>query len=137
MDLPFTQSEFFDVFTRYHLAVGIVPAIASGLALIVLLDTVGNFGATSRLANFIIGSLWIWMGGVYHFRFFSSINPAAWLFGSLFILQALFFLWEGVVRQRIRFSPGINGSASAWAGSLRSISGGSVTNESPAVAASE
>jgi hypothetical protein len=118
MDLPFTQSEFFAVFTRYHLTVGVIPAIAAGVALIILLDAVGNIGQTSRLSNFLLASLWIWMGGVYHFVFFSRINPAAWFFGALFILQGIFFLREGVLHQQIRFSPGINGPASSWVGSL-------------------
>lgn len=43
------------------------------------------------------------MGIGYHWAFFSSVNPAAYLFGGLFLVAALIFLVEGVARNRISF----------------------------------
>jgi len=71
-----------------------------------------------RNANAIIGMilsfLWLWMGVVYHILFFSSINPAAYLFGTLFIVQGILFLWFMVIKRKLNFSlqlklPGIVG----------------------------
>lgn len=39
----------------------------------------------------------------YHWVFFTSINPAAWVFGAFFVAQSLVFLGTGVVRTRLRF----------------------------------
>jgi Family of unknown function (DUF6064) len=46
---------------------------------------------------------WLWSGVAYHLLYFTRINPAAPLFGGLFILQGLLFLWFGVVRARLHF----------------------------------
>jgi hypothetical protein len=35
--------------------------------------------------------LWLWMGAVFHIGFFTDINPAAFLFGALFVLQGILF----------------------------------------------
>ncbi|WP_394339066.1 DUF6064 family protein [Methanosarcina sp. UBA289] len=31
--------------------------------------------------------IWLWMGIVYHWSFFASINPVAHIFGVLFVLR--------------------------------------------------
>jgi hypothetical protein len=35
---------------------------------------------------------WAWNGIAYHWMFFSAINQAAYLFGGMFVLQALLFI---------------------------------------------
>jgi len=51
----------------------------------------------------------------YHWAFFSAINDAAYVFGALFLLAALVFLIEGVVRDRMDFEilPGLRGWVAA------------------------
>jgi hypothetical protein len=41
---------------------------------------------------------------VYHVGFFTRINPAAWLFAGVFLVQAALFFWLGVVRQQLSFT---------------------------------
>ena len=36
---------------------------------------------------------------VYHALFFTRINPAAWLFAGLFLVQAVLFLWAATQRR--------------------------------------
>ena len=43
------------------------------------------------------------MGVAYHFLFFSKINQAAWLFGAIFILQSLIFIYAGVIIGELSF----------------------------------
>ena len=58
---------------------------------------------------------WAWAALVYHATFFSSINPAAWLFAGLFLTQSALFAWFGVVRERLRFSStGSRRHIAAW-----------------------
>jgi hypothetical protein len=38
---------------------------------------------------FILAAFWLWMGTVYHIGYFSVINKAAYLFGSLFIFESI------------------------------------------------
>jgi len=55
------------------------------------------------------------MGAGYHLQWFSSINPAAYLFGIVFIVQSLLFLHAGVLKNRLQFSgPGHVNSLIGW-----------------------
>jgi hypothetical protein len=47
----------------------------------------------TRIPLLLLSVLWLWMGIVYHFVFFRSINPAAALFGALFVIQAALLMW--------------------------------------------
>jgi hypothetical protein len=40
--------------------------------------------------------LWLWGGLVYHAGYFTRINPVAWGFSSLFVVQGLLLFWYGV-----------------------------------------
>jgi hypothetical protein len=43
---------------------------------------------------------------VYHALFFTDINPAAWLFAGVFLLEAYAFVWFGMVRRTLVFQWG-------------------------------
>ncbi len=47
---------------------------------------------------------WSWAGVAYHWAYFRSINPAAALFGGLFVLEGALLAWFGVLRPRLRFT---------------------------------
>ena len=47
-----------------------------------------------------------WAAIAYHAALFSRINPAAWLFAVLFLVEAGLLLWFGVARRRLQFSHG-------------------------------
>lgn len=102
--MPFTTEQFFYVFEQYN------SAVFPFQLLIFILGIVGLFLLHSRLPgkNKFIGSylgiLWIWVGTIYHFIFFAEINPAAYLFGGVFILQGLLILRETFRKNRIRYS---------------------------------
>ena len=104
MQLPFSREEFFDLFAAYNGALW--PAAgalwaASALAALWLV--------TSRRdrARWIAGLLavhWAWAAVAYHLVFFTRINPAAWLFAAMFLLQAVLFFRSGVVRGNLSFA---------------------------------
>jgi hypothetical protein len=103
MRLPFTTDQFLDVFARYNGAVWptqLVIYLFGGLCIVLALRHAIH---SSRIISLILSLLWLWMGVVYHFLFFSQINQAAWLFGSLFILQSLVFIYLGVITQKLSF----------------------------------
>jgi hypothetical protein len=54
------------------------------------------------------------MGAVYHIGFFAAINPAAWLFGALFLLEALILAGTGAIRGGLGFRR--RGGARGWTG---------------------
>ena len=95
---PFTAAEFFAVFRAYNLAVwpAQIVLIAGAVAAVGLAQARTRPGRSA--AGFLLAAMWLWMGAVYHLMFFASINPAAYVFGALFILQGGLFAhaaWRG------------------------------------------
>jgi hypothetical protein len=103
MRLPFTVDQFFEVFGRYNLAIWPAQIIAYVLGLGAVILALARIPLRDRLISAILGLFWLWMGVVYHILFFSPINPAARLFGILFVLQGILFLAFGVFTDRLRF----------------------------------
>lgn len=102
---PFSEAEFFQVVAAYN--AGIWPTQLV-LAFLALLGVVLAFRATvveDRAVTTFLGLLWVWMGVGYHWTYFTGINPAAWLFGALFVVQGLAFLYLAVRVEPLRYLP--------------------------------
>ena len=114
MDLPFTAEQFFGVFARYNVAVWPAQVVLTLLALaaVALVGRARSWGGRAIAA--ILAVLWAWTGLAYHVAFFSAVNPAAWGFGAVFVLGALWFAWVGVVRGAVQF--GVRGGVRAATG---------------------
>jgi len=88
MPLPFSRDAFFNVFSQYHSSTWPATWIWYAAAVI----AIGNFAASSsprpRVLLLFCGSIWLWMGLVYHWWFFSAINNAANIFAIAFVIQA-------------------------------------------------
>lgn len=102
--IPFTMEHFLEVFARYNVAVWPAQGVLYAIALCAIglaLQRTRNF---SRNINCLLSVLWLWSGIVYHLIHFSRINPAAYLFGMLFIFQSFLFIYAGVLKGKISFS---------------------------------
>lgn len=111
MRLPFTKEQFFDLFVAYNEALW--PAvvalwIASTVIIAVRLSARHQH---DRWVGALLVGHWAWSALAYHLAFFTRINPAAWLFAALFLIQAVLFFRVGVVQRRLSFAPWGN----AWA----------------------
>ena len=102
MSLPFTPEQFLGVFAEYNDALW--PAVfALWLACLgVLVAAWWKPTDYGRAVTYLLVALWGWNALAYHVWFFTRINPAAWLFGAAFVLQAVFFLRVGA-RTRIEY----------------------------------
>lgn len=94
MKLPFSVEAFFGVFESYNLSVW--PAQVLLFLIAVTCLVLLRISKKMQSIFFLLALLWLWMGGVYHFVFFSPINPAAKVFGTVFIIQALIFVYLAV-----------------------------------------
>ena len=103
MDLPFTVEQFTTVFERYNLAVWPAQILLGALGLIAVVLAARPRPHFGRIVSLILGFFWIWMGLVYHLRFFAAINPAAHGFAALFALQGTAFLIVGTARGDLSF----------------------------------
>lgn len=94
--LPFTRDEFMAVFARYHTATW--PAVMVWFSLaILLLAYIYRHAAERQGAGVLllyVGLLWSWTGAAYMWGYFATINPAANIFGLVFIIQGLWLLYE-------------------------------------------
>lgn len=104
MRLPFTESEFLDVFAAYNGALW-PAALAWWLLSLVALAAVLRGRARGPAVPTLMAGLWAWSGVAYHFGFFTRINPAARVFGALFLVQAALVIWVGR-REPPRLVPG-------------------------------
>jgi hypothetical protein len=110
MRLPFSKEDFFDVFAAYNSAswpAVVALWVASVLASVSLLSSRRSH---DRWISGLLAVHWAWSAVAYHVAFFTRINPAAWLFAATFLLQALLFLWSGVIRGRLSFM----GARTTW-----------------------
>ncbi len=101
MKTPFTAEQFIEVFRNYNLAVWPSQIILYLLAIVAIVLVFVRTGKKVMIISGILAFLWFWMGTMYHFLFFTTINKAAWIFGGIYIIQALLFTWYGLRNMRI------------------------------------
>ncbi len=111
MQLPFTREQFFDLFVAYNAAVWPVLAALWIASLAVSVLLLSSRRSLDRWISALLAVHWVWSGVAYHALFFTRINPAAWLFAALFVIQAVLFFRVGVVEGRLSFARG----STAWA----------------------
>jgi len=114
MQLPFTQSEFFDVFVRYNTAVWPLQVAFNAAALLAVIGILARRPSAPRWTLGVLALLWLWIGIVYHGIFFRPINPAAVGFAGLFVVQAMLLAWAARAPGEIAISlswRGVVGSA--------------------------
>ena len=99
--LPFGAEQFFGVFAEYNRAIWPVQIVAyafGGVAVAMAL-----LSRLHRLVAAALAAMWLWTGIGYHWIFFAVINPVAFGFGALFVLQAALLIWIGTVRGELAF----------------------------------
>lgn len=102
--MPFTAEQFLNVFKNYNTAVFPAQIIFIILACSTITLLFYDKSSFHRIICAVLSFFWLWIGVVYHIIFFTSINKAAYGFGILFIIQALLFLFYGVIKEEIQFN---------------------------------
>jgi hypothetical protein len=90
--LPFTHEQFIFVFTVYNGAIWPLQPIVHGVGFAMLALLLGRARWRGTANAVVLASMWIWTGLVYQIGFFSRINPAAFAFGALFVLEGALLL---------------------------------------------
>lgn len=105
MKIPFTRQEFLGVFEHYNQAVWPAQFVLMLFGVLAVIITLKKFSLSVRASFLVLSLLWLWMGLGYHLVFFSTINPAAVVFGGFFILQAIAFFYFGVLYPAVSTDP--------------------------------
>lgn len=112
--LPFTREQFIGIFAHYNAALWPVQWLAYALGLAMIVSVLLRARWAHRAVGAGLAAMWLWTGVAYHGLFFSSINPAAFAFAALFVLQAAVLVHTAVLGGRLSFAP--SNSPSAWLG---------------------
>ncbi|NGP75064.1 hypothetical protein G3570_00350 [Balneolaceae bacterium YR4-1] len=102
--LPFTVDQFLQVFAEYNRSIWPAQPVAYALGGMAVWLMVSDKQKANRWINLILGVFWLWMGWIYHITFFTEINTAAYVFGSLFLLQGVVFLMLVWLKDRVVYS---------------------------------
>jgi hypothetical protein len=103
--VPFSIAQFLDVISRYNQAVWPVQVFAYILGVAAVVLAFVRTRSAGRAISAVLGLMWLFMGLVFNFGFFVSINPAAWLFGSVYVVQGVLLLVFGTALGRLEFRP--------------------------------
>jgi hypothetical protein len=108
MNLPFSVEQFFSVFEQYHQAVWPMPIALNLLGIVAVFLAFRKTRELNRSIAAILSFFWFWIGIAYHFAFFTAINPAAYAFATLFVIQGILFMMFGVFKKRLSFGFKLN-----------------------------
>lgn len=103
MELPFTTAQFFEVMSQYNRAVWPMQFGLYFSALLAVGFLVWRRSYSDRSISLILSLLWLWTGIAYHLIFFTSINPAAFVFAAIYLAGAVVFFREGVLKKQMKF----------------------------------
>jgi hypothetical protein len=104
MNAPFTIEQFLQVFKDYNLSIWPMQIVFYVLSLLMIFLAIQKSKKPGVIINILLAFLWFWMGFIYHFSFFSSINKTAWVFGFFNIVQGFIFLYSGVVKSKLTYA---------------------------------
>ena len=115
MKPPFGVAQFFAVFVQYNSAVWPAQIVLFSLAVLVIVLALRPRKWSDQTVTGILALYWVWMGLVYHVAFFRAINPAATVFGALFVLHGIALVAIGIFNRklRFRFQPTVRGTLGA------------------------
>ena len=102
MSLPFTPEQFLDVFSRYNEAIWPAQLGAYALGVLVVALALRPAASSGRAVGALLAGAWAFNGIAYHLAFFAAVNPAAYVFGGAFLLQAA-LLAKAAWRDRLAF----------------------------------
>ena len=103
MNLPFTTEQFFSVFEAYNQAIWPAQVLSYLLGFLIIIAIFKQTRWAGRFISGVLAFFWVWMGAAYHIAYFSRINPAAIIFGVLFITPGLLLIVFGVVLNRYAY----------------------------------
>lgn len=104
MQLPFSEQQFFEIIRAYNQSVWPAQVILTVMSLCMVAGLILRRPWATRAIFAGLAALWMWIAVAYHLVFFTTINPAAYLFAGLFALGGSVFLWFAIRRSNVTFA---------------------------------
>jgi hypothetical protein len=105
--MPFTIDEFLGVFADYNQTIWPFQFAFYAAALVILYLIVKR-KSDDKIISGLLAFFWIWTGTVYHIIFFAEINPAAYAFGAIYIIEGLLLIKVGIIERKLSFANRLN-----------------------------
>ena len=106
--LLFSPRTYYRMFELYHRQIWPIQVVAIGSVAAILALLLRDSEWARRTIAALIATWWLWVGIVFHLSRYSTINWAAKYFAALFVIQSVLIVWLGIVRDRLRLTPGRN-----------------------------
>jgi hypothetical protein len=98
-----TLERFLEYASRYNQDLYPAQYLMLGLGLIAVLRVFIRARRSSRYIAAILGFFYGWIAIEFYMVYFKEFMPIPYVFGILFMIQALIFILEGTIRNRISF----------------------------------
>jgi hypothetical protein len=86
--LPFSHEQFFEVFAAYNRALWLGAVVLWMLSLLAFFRMLSGAN-DQRAVTALLAAHWAWAAIAYHWVYFAAVNPAAVVFGAVFLVQAV------------------------------------------------
>jgi hypothetical protein len=114
MNLKFSFDEFMAMLADYNDAIWPLQIIVYLVTIAILVMMFMKIRHTGKIIAAWLGILWIWVGIVFNLIYFSRVTQGGFVFGVIFIIQGLIFLYSSVARNDLAFQ--LNSGWKALAG---------------------
>jgi len=101
--LLFSPRTYYRMLELHNEAVWPVQILTLGLGLTILGLLRRPTSGQSRIVSTIVAGLWAWVAWSFFLTRYATINWAAAYFAVLFSIEALLFIWIGIVGGRLRY----------------------------------
>lgn len=103
MGIKFTLEEFMAMMADYNKAIWPLQIVVYLITIAILVLLFMKVRHTGKILAAWLGILWIWVGIAFDFIYFIKLTQGAVVFGVLFILQGVIFLYSGLVSNDLSF----------------------------------
>ncbi len=110
MNMELTLAGLLATFEQYNLDIWPMQILAYLIGIAALFFATRRMGYSNRITTGILAFLWLWTGIGFFLLYFARVYTPAYVFGGLFIIQAVIFVAD-LFKPRISyaFKPGIYG----------------------------
>jgi hypothetical protein len=111
MNLKFSFDEFMAMLADYNKAIWPLQIIVYLVTIAILVMMFIQVRHSGKILAAWLGVLWFWVGVVFNLMYFNKLTQGANVFGVMFLLQGVLFLYGGFARNDMvfRLNPGWRG----------------------------
>lgn len=94
--LMFSKRTYFRLFATYNNDIWPMQLLAAAIGIAVVAAVLRGGARPAKFAACLLGLCWLWVGLVFHLRYYATINTAGAYFAAAFVVQGMLLLWLGL-----------------------------------------